>query len=85
MNLDSFSGRDLQNFKAFLRDAIKRELSMQQLLTVVENQVQNGFSTTPAAQTMKNVCPYCSSRLVKCGKTNDIYCKKCRFSRLGGK
>lgn len=90
MLTEAFTTRQLQDAVALLQKMDEQGLlTLAQTIAAVKADIhirigepQTPHPTVQAASQL--LCPHCDTPLRRCSATGDIYCSKCRYSRLGG-
>lgn len=92
LTLDVYSGRDLQNVRAVLHQALAGGASIAALATQIEQelgrrgQVNQAVASVPVSYP-RPLCPGCGMEMVPVANTEGLSilgCKKCRYSRVEG-
>lgn len=90
LNLEAFSGRDLQHMRMLLQQMINDSVSATDALSAVNRELSNRMTATPQSDTLSPilgmaVCPACGSLLRPAAPIEGLIrmgCSKCRYSKI---
>jgi len=86
MRLDALSGRDRQICRTMLEMMRRENISVDEALVLVSAPREITADQTRTERTSGyGICPdpECGQQLVRCPRTGQIYCAKCRYSVIG--